>query len=228
MDSIDFNSIHSTKLFSGLPDELMERIIGNRSVQKFDKGQLIFQQGDKATHFYVILSGWVKIFRQLPSGDEAILHMFTTNDTFAEAAMFDGQKYPASAEVVADAKLLAINSEYFKIQLAENPEIAMRMLATMAIRLKHLVDEIEQTKARTSIQRVANFLLGYCSKDSVSAVIELPYEKNLIASRLGIKPESLSRVLNQLRGYGVQCVKNRIVISDTTRLNRIIKGNILE
>ncbi len=225
MDSIDFNSIHSTKLFDGLPDELMERIIGNRSVQTLNKGHLIFQQGDEATHFYVILSGWVKLFRQLPSGDEAILHMFTTGETFAEAAMFDSQKYPASAEIVADAKLLAINSEYFKIQLAEYPEIAMRMLATMAIRLKHLVNEIEQIKARTSIQRVAHFLLGFCSEDSISAVIELPYEKNLIATRLGIKPESLSRVLNQLRGYGVQCVKNKIVISDTNSLKRIVMGN---
>jgi len=228
MDINDYKSICSTKLFNGLPKELMRQIIGNRSVQTLDKGNLIFQQGDDAHHFYVILSGWVKLFRQLPSGDEAILHMFTAGETFAEAAMFDNQKYPASAEVVADAKVLAINSDHFKTQVARNPEIALRMLATSTIHLKHLVVEIEQIKARTSIQRVAYFLLGFCPKDTVSTVIELPYEKNLIATRLGIKAESLSRVLNQLRGHGVQCVKNKIVISEISSLRRITMGDSMK
>lgn len=227
MDINDYKSICSTRLFDGLPEELIGQIIGNRSVQIFTKGQLIFQQGDQAKHFYVVLSGWVKLFRQLPSGDEAILHIFTAGETFAEVVMFGNQEYPASAEVVADAKLLAISCEHFKTQVARNPEIAMRMLASSSIHLKHLVVEIEQIKARTSIQRVAFFLLGFCPKDTVSAVIELPYEKNLIATRLGIKPESLSRVLNQLRGYGVECVKNKIVISDISRLHQITMGDVV-
>ena len=222
MDIDDYKMVCSTKLFEGLSEELIQQIVGNRAAHAFKKGHLIFQQGDEAKHFYVILSGWVKLFRQLPSGDEAILHIFTVGETFAEAAMFDNMKYPASAEVVADAKLLAINCEHFKNQLAKNPEIAMRMLATSSLHLKNLVFEIEQVKARTSIQRVVQFLLGFCPKDSVSTVIELPYEKHLIATRLGIKPESLSRLLNQLRSHGVVCVKNKIVISDIPRLHHMI------
>ena len=218
MDIDDYKLICSARLFRGLPDDQMRKIVGNKSVRSFDKGQLIFQQGEKAEHFYVILEGWVKLFRQMPSGEEAILHIFTRGETFAEAAMFDGQHYPATAEVVSGAKMLVLNSDQFKAQLREYPEIAMRMLASTASHMKHLVTEIEQIKGRSSIQRVAYFLLSLSDHETVSAVVKLPYEKNLIASRLSMKPESLSRVLKELRGYGVQCVKSQIIISEIDTL----------
>lgn len=221
MDIEDYKLVCSARMFSGLPDNLMSKIVGNRSVRNYHKGQMIFQQGEDASHFYVVLSGWVKLYRLMPTGEEAILHIFTTGDTFAEAAMFDNKQYPATAEVVSDAKLLAINSNHFKTQLKEYPEIAMRMLAATTLHLKHLVSEIEQIKGRNSLQRVAYFLLKLCPQQSMSSVVKLPYEKNLIATRLGIKPESLSRTLKELRGYGVHCVKNQIVVSEISTLRNL-------
>jgi CRP-like cAMP-binding protein len=218
MTEEDFEKLRAAKLFSSLEDNVLRDIVGNEPPHLHPKGQMIFQQGDDADHFYVILSGWVKLFRQLPSGEEAILHIFTESETFAEAAMFNGHKYPATAEVVADARMIAINCNHFEKLLAENPRISMRMLAALSNHMKDLVTEVEQIKGRNSVQRFAFFLLKMCPGDAVSATVELPYEKSLIATRLGIQPESLSRILNKLRAYGVNGIKNKIIISNVEAL----------
>ena len=210
----DLEKVKRASLFSGLGDNVLRSIVGNEPPRTYPKGNLIFQQGDEADHFYVVLEGWVKLFRQMPSGEEAILHISGEGETFAEAAMFGGHKYPATAEVVADARLLSINANRFETMLGQEPEMAMSMLASTSVHLRQMVTEIEQIKGRNSSQRVAFFLLRMCPKDAVSAVVTLPYEKSLIASRLSIQPESLSRILNKLRAFGVNSRKNKVIISD--------------
>ena len=225
MKTEDFNVIRSTSLFSELSDDLLRSILGNEPPHDYPKNKILFQQGDEADHFYIVLSGWVKLYRQLSSGEEAILHVFTSGESFAEAAMFNGHRYPATAEIVSDARLVSINCNHFERQLRETPRIAMGMLASTALHMKQLVTEIEQIKGRNSAERLAFFLLKMCPEHAISAVVELPYEKSLIASRLGIQPESLSRLLNKLRGYGVNSIKNQVIISDVAKLRNLAMGD---
>lgn len=227
MEPADLEKIKSTCLFEGLSEDVIRGMIGNEPPRNYPKGKILFQQGEEADHFYVILSGWVKLYRLMPTGDEAILHIFTERETFAEAAMFNGHLYPATAEVVADARLLTINANRFEEQLAESPKIALRMLASTTAHMKMLVTEVEQIKGRNSVQRLAYFLIKMCPQEAVSAVVTLPYEKSLIASRLGIQPESLSRVLNKLRAFGVNCTKNQVDISDVQALEDLALGKEL-
>ena len=224
MNAEDLKKIRNTSLFGNLPDDVVRSILGNEPPHKYPKGKILFQQGDEADHFYIILNGWVKLYRQLPSGEEAILHVFTEGESFAEAAMFNGHKYPATAEIVSDARMVVINCNHFERHLRESPRIAMGMLASTTAHMKHLVTEVEQIKGRNSVERLAFFLLKMCPEDAVSAVVKLPYEKSLIASRLGIQPESLSRLLNKLRGYGVNSIKNQIIISDVAKLRQLAMG----
>ncbi len=221
----DLNKIRSSSLFKGLSDSILRDIVGNEPPRKYPKGSVVFLQGQEAYHFFIILEGWVKLYRLMPSGDEAILHVFTERETFAEAAMFNGDKYPATAEAVSDARMLAINCNRFATLLKEVPEISMRMLASTCEHMKHLVTEIEQIKGRNAKQRLAYFLYKMCPEGDASAVINLPYEKILIASRLGIKPESLSRTINNLRAYGVNCVKNQVIVSDVDRLRTLARDS---
>lgn len=210
--------LKSSTLFNSLSDEMLQKIVGNEPPRNYNKGQIIFQQGEAADHFYVILSGWVKLYRLHSSGDETILHIFKSGDTFAETAMFSGFRYPATAEAVEETRMLSINCNHFKRLLGENPDIAMSMLASTSVHLKHLVIEIEQVKGRNSLQRLAFFLVELCPNDTARATVILPYEKALVASQLGIQPESLSRLLSKLRDHGVQCDKNQISISDVVAL----------
>lgn len=218
MDQADKELVQAQPLFSGLPPDLLERMIGTAVPRRYDKGRTLFQRGDPADFFYIVLDGWVKIFRTTADGGEAVLGVFSRGDMFAEAAAFLGSGYPADAQVVDEATLLAIDSKRFVAELHAAPDIALNILASMSRHLHRLVHEVECLKTRSAGQRLVEFLLRRCGADDGAVVLSLPYDKNLIAARLGIKPESLSRLLNKLRELGVETHQNRVSITDVARL----------
>ncbi len=171
-----------------------------------------------ADRFYVVLGGWVKIFRLTPDGDEAVMGLFARGESLAEAAMFMGGRFPANAEVVEQARLLRVESRPFEMRLHAEPEIAVAMLASVSRRMHYLVGQIEQLQVRSGTQRVADFLLKLCPTEDGPAEIALPSDKSLIASRLGMKPESFSRSLARLRDLGVRSERSHVSISDSTAL----------
>ncbi len=218
MDAEDLQIIRTTRLFGALGRETTRDLLQGTVPRSYTKGQLLFQHGDPADAFYVVLSGWVKVFRSTPSGEEAVFGVFTKGETFAEAALFLGGTYPASAEVVEDARLLSVRGSPFRERLLGRPEICLNMLGSMSIHLHRTIAEVEQLQTRSSAQRVAHFLLGLCPVREGSAVVTLPYDKSLIASRLGMKPESLSRALSRLRSLGLNVDGNRVVIPEVSNL----------
>lgn len=225
METADLNTIARATLFTGMPDEQLMQILGNEPIKHYDKGHLLFQQGDEADAFFVVLSGWVKLIRLRPTGEEAVLHLFTSGETFAEVAMFGNHRYPATAETATPCRLLSISGARFEKIMVENPKLVRAMLASATLHLRNLVEEIEQLKARNSSQRLAQFIHDLCAQDKVSAVVKLPYEKNLIAARIGVQPESLSRILNKLRAIGVNCVNDQVVVSDVAALREFANSD---
>ncbi len=153
--------------------------------------------------------------------------LFARGESFAEAAMFLGGKFPASAEVVEQARLLRVESRPFEKQLHAEPEIAVAMLASVSRRMHYLVGQIEQLQVRSGTQRVADFLLKLCPAEAGPAEIGLPSDKSLIASRLGMKPESFSRALARLRDLGVRSERSHVSISDAAVLAEYCAGGSL-
>ena len=227
MDRQDLEILRRVPLFAGLDESRLGDLLRDVSVRDHPKGQLLFQQGDTADRFYVVLGGWVKIFRLTPDGDEAVMALFARGESFAEAAMFMGGQFPASAEVVEQARLLRVESRPFKNRLHAEPEIAVAMLASVSLRMHYLVGQIEQLQVRSGTQRVADFLLKLCSAEDGPTEIALPYDKSLIASRLGMKPESFSRALARLRDLGVRTERSHVSISDTAALAEYCAGGSL-
>lgn len=227
MELQDIEILRRVPLFAGLDESQLGDLLRDVSVRDHPKGQLLFQQGDTADRFYVVLGGWVKIFRLTPDGDEAVMALFARGESFAEAAMFMGGQFPASAEVVEQARLLRVESRPFKNRLHAEPEIAVAMLASVSLRMHYLVGQIEQLQVRSSTQRVADFLLKLCSAEDGPTEIALPYDKSLIASRLGMKPESFSRALARLRDLGVRTERSRVSIADAAALAEYCAGGSL-
>jgi CRP-like cAMP-binding protein len=95
------------------------------------------------------------------------------------------------------------------------------MIASTSQHLHHLVQQVEQLKAQSGVQRVAEFLAGLATSDEGACVIALPYDKVLIAARLGLKPESLSRAFAKLRSIGVEVHASHVAVSDVARLRQL-------
>lgn len=218
MEPEDWQVVRSTPLFGAMPMDVTVGLVGSSGPRRYEKGALLFQQGDPASAFYVILDGWVKIARITSEGGEAVVGIFRRGETFAEAAMFLGGRYPANAEVVAPSRLLKIDGEVLRRRIRENPDLALCMLASASHHLKFLVEQIEQIKLLSAPQRIADFLIQQCRTRCGSCVVELPYEKALIASRLGMKPESFSRAIGKLRSLGVSVNHELVSIADMGKL----------
>ncbi|MCF3973526.1 Crp/Fnr family transcriptional regulator [Paracoccus salsus] len=205
-------------LMTPLPNETAEALLTDASTREFARGETVFLQDEKATLVHVVLEGWVKLYRISPNGNETIVNVFTKGHSFGEAVAFRLKPYPVSAEAVTDCTLLQISARRFISMLQREPELAIAVVASTFQHLHDLVAQVEQMKSQTGAQRVADFLLRLCTCETGSCVVTLPYDKLLIAGRLGMKPESLSRAFAKLKPVGVHVSRHHATINDIAAL----------
>jgi CRP/FNR family transcriptional regulator, dissimilatory nitrate respiration regulator len=218
MDPADWRIIRSTPLFALMPSEVVQTLVGHRSSRVYEKGATIFHQGELASSFFLILDGWVKIYRTTPDGLEVVLHVLRRGETFAESAIFGGGRYPVSAETVSTSRLLRIDGDGLRTQICERPDLALSLLSSASHHLDRLTEQLEQIKVRSAPQRIAAFLIRLTPVREGPVELELPFEKALIANRLGMKPESFSRALGKLKAHGIAVARETVRIADVARL----------
>ena len=172
-----------------------------------------------------MIEGWAKLYRLREDGEEVVVAIFSACETFAEVAMFLGGRYPASCETVSSARILKIDAAKLRRAVMEQPQLAFDMLAAASMRLRQLVDEIEHLKAQLGAAAHRRLFRQAGHGNERAARIALPYEKALIASRLGMKPESFSRALGKLAELGVIVERDNVSIGDVARLAAFAEGH---
>jgi CRP/FNR family transcriptional regulator, dissimilatory nitrate respiration regulator len=196
---VDLALLLKTPLFSGFDVLALAPILKTVSTCTYAKGETVFHAGDPANRLFVVMSGWITLSRTTRDGEEAIIGLFMRGETFAEAAMFLSRGFPATAVAGTRTRLLAIDARTMLAAMRNDPDLALRMLASMSAKLKTFVEHITLTRLRSPQHRVAEFLLGLCAADEGCETIDLPFEKQLIATRLAMRPASFSRALRGLR-----------------------------
>lgn len=220
----DHEMLSRVPLLSGLASNALRALLADGWVQSFPRNTTLFLQDDPASRFYVILDGWVKLFRTTEHGDESVIAVFGRGESFAEAAIFDSGIYPVSGAVVEDSRLLVVPAAPFVRQLTERGDCALPILAAMSRHLHRMVNQVEQLTLKSSTERVAGFLVKLCPKGMNGATVRLPLDKALIAGRLGMQPETLSRSLAKLRKVGVESRGAEINIPDISALRHVSNG----
>jgi len=205
-------------LLASAPEAVAGNLLQGARVRNFLRGETIFLQGERASAIYIVAEGWVKLYRIAPSGAEAVVGVFTRGSSFGEAVAFRNDVYPVAAEAVTDCALIRIEADAFLRHIRENPDVAISILSATFAHLHGLVSQIEALKAQTGAQRVAEFLLELAPCRSGACEVTLPYDKVLIAGRLGMKPESLSRAFARLKDQGVTVKANTALIQDVASL----------
>ncbi len=223
LSDVDQDTLHESVLFKSLPVELADELTAASNVVKFDRGETLFIQGDRAEFMFVILEGWVKLTRITPSGDEIVVTVYTDGQSFGEAAALQKEDFPVSATAVTDCRLLKVRSDLVLRTIQSQPEVALAIIISTFHHLHEFVLQIEEMKALSSVERLASFLMGLAPVQEGSCTFSLPYDKGLIAGRLGMKPESLSRAFHRLRQVGVVVSRNNVAISDVDRLHDFIE-----
>jgi CRP-like cAMP-binding protein len=214
----DLDVVRRINVFRGLNPLMFDRLVASAVTLTLRNHQVIFRQDDPATAFYIVTGGWVKLYRMTIAGDEAVIQVFAKGDSFAEAAALTGDPYLATAEAVSDARIVRIPADHVVKCIRSMPEIALAMIASTSQHMHHLVEQVEQLKAQTGVQRLAEFLAALCPRGDGKCTIALPYDKVLIAGRLGLQPESLSRAFAKLRSVGVDVRASHVVVRDPHKL----------
>lgn len=212
-------------LFSNVPDDVADSLLTSAFVRHCNRGATIFLQGEQATAIYIVLDGWVKLYRSTPNGAEAIVGVFTKGRSFGEAVALRNDIYPVTAEAVTDCTVLRIDAAVILRLIRERPEAAVALLSATFVHLHGLLSQVEALKARTGAQRLAEFLIDLAPCETGPCTVTLPYDKSLIAGRLGMKPESLSRAFARLRREGLSIRQSQADIADVAHLRAFVEDD---
>lgn len=197
-------TLRSSPFLKGLDEDLVAALIAAGRERAYPRGGTIFLHNDPAARLYIVMSGWMKLFRQTPDGEEAVLALLTEGDMFGEAAIFGGTGYPFSAAAAEDAKVFEIPGETLRSLAKQNHEVMARVVNSMSRDLRNLQMQNEHLALMSAPQRVGCLLLQFSAGlAGAGGAFTLPYDKSLAAARLGMKPETFSRALSQLKPVGV-------------------------
>ena len=214
--------LKSVPLFSDFPDKALNEVLGKAIFKEYAKGKMLFLVGDNVDYFYVIIDGWVKLFRETRDGHESVIAVLTNGDMFGRCAVLKNSSFPYSSAVMTKCQLLMIPSD-FMMHMAGNhteyDDFLNRFLEGEFGERNQGILEAEHLAQMTSAERVGCFLLKICSnRQECSFTFQLPYEKALVAGRLGMTPETFSRSLNQLKEIGVESNHAEVTIHNIEQL----------
>lgn len=203
--------IRTHHLFAGLSPPQLQRLLGTAYIEEADSGQLLFDRGQPALHFYVVVEGQVNLVLYSKTGEEKIVDILGPGQSFAEAVMFmSGPVYPVSAMAATRARIARFSSAEYIAMLRESPETCLRMLGHLSQRLHMRIREIEYLTLESATHRLVRMIEGRLPLDMDGpAEIQLQESRQEIASRLSMKPETLSRILRTLQDSGAISVHGR-------------------
>jgi CRP-like cAMP-binding protein len=205
----NLNTISGALLFKGLPENQLREIEGITVGKRFKKGDLIFSEGDDGHGFFLVSTGLIKIFKSSPEGKEQILHILGPGEPFGEVPVFSGQQFPASAEAIAESRLIFFPRSAFVALIAANPSLALNMLAVLSMRLRQFTVQIENLSLKEVPGRLATYLVYLADEQKRDDFVTLSISKGQLASLLGTIPETLSRIFAKMNSQNLIEVKDR-------------------
>jgi CRP-like cAMP-binding protein len=202
-------------LFRELAADEIDRIAEQARSMHVDRGTVLFQRGEAAEGFYVVIFGQVKLSFISKAGGEKVVDLLGPGQSFGEAVMFMEKQHVVTAQTLADSMLLYVSKAAVFDELERDPRFARRMIAGLSQRLHYLMEDLEGYSMHSGIQRVIGFLLRDEREGSLPEArleVTLPAAKGVIASRLNLTQEHFSRILHELVAKGLIEVRGRTVV----------------
>lgn len=211
-------SAESLPLFSSLPAPVRAELLHKTVTHSVAAGTVLFEQGDLPTFQHIVLAGSAHLFGRSTGGREVLIEIVRPGDLIIPAAVVAKAPYLMQARAMEASRFLLIDGEAFRAAIATAPALAQAMIDSLASQFRRMVRQIKNLKLRSAPQRVGSYLLMLSRQQKSPDRIVLPYEKNLIASELGMTRESFSRTLSALQRDGISVQGDTILILDPERL----------
>lgn len=226
MPESHYPEIRALGLFSGMADPQFRSLMRGAYVQNFPPQIELIGEGEPSDFLHVVLSGSVDLFSTW-NDRETSLATVRPVSTFILAATIRNAPYLMSARTLEKSRIVLIPSQDVRAIFDVDAIFARAIVTELARCYRAVVKSQKDLKLRTSLERLANYLLRQQKRAGGAASFELAVEKRRLASVLGMTPENLSRAFKGLQPYGVAVEGTRISIGDQADLERFAKPNPL-
>lgn len=194
-------AITQVGIFSFLDQKYIDELVVISRIKEYSREQIVFFEGDVPKDLLIILDGKVSVYQTKENGTETVINIFYDNEIFAEAPCFNSFNYPASAKCLSECKILHINYAKFKDSFLKNPDVALQLISGLSQKIKKLSRFISNAN-KTAVQKVAEYMLY----NDISKI-----KNKDLASRLNIRPETLSRTITKMQKDGVFYDKQKLI-----------------
>ncbi|MGQ9768423.1 MAG: Crp/Fnr family transcriptional regulator, partial [Anaerolineae bacterium] len=213
----DLARLRCVPYFRNLPAEVLEALAAIAIERHYDRGQVIFLEGEPCAGLHLVAQGHVKIYKLSSQGREQVLHQVGPGDTFNDVAAMDGGPNPASAAALSDVVLYVIPRRELRRLAEAYPQLAWALLESISRRARHLAAMVEDLSLRSVKERLARLLLAEAARTPPAGPLDRSQMmiQAEMAARLGTVREMISRTLRELADEGLIAFdRHRIVILD--------------
>lgn len=205
--------------FRGLSDSVLAEVDQISSLIVIEHGQELVRQGGRPEKLFYVVEGQVALSSTAPDNSNAVVEVVHPPGDVVLASLVLDLPYLQTAYAVTRSRLVAIDGAGLRDILKRTPELAINMLGTLSRDYRSLIRQIRDLKVRTAAQRLGAYLLALVPDPTATeASFRLPFEKGLLAARLGCRQENLSRAFAALRELGVETRGARVTLHDIPRL----------
>jgi len=214
--------IGSVPLFEGLDLSLHARLEAITDTVTAEADQVLSHQGAMPSHLHILLEGQVALSSTAADGTTALVEVLHPVDHFVLASVLTRLPYLMTARAVTRCRLLAINAPDLLALVEREATLANALLRSVSREFRTMVRQVRDLKLRTAAQRLGCYLLARVKDgEAVKADFRLPFDKGLLAARLGCRQENLSRAFAALRAYGVETHGSRVILHDIPKLKAL-------
>ena len=218
MDEHDFDLLTRLPLFGGLGLSCLRHVTAEAQTLRPKRGEVIVHQGGAPRFLHVVLEGQVGLVGAVSDGEETMVEILKAGEIFIAAAVLTDRPYLMAAHALQNSRILALPGEKLRRDIRTNPDLAMSMVTSLSTHYRLLVREIKDLKLKSAAQRLALYLIGQLPRRDGPAVARLAHSKAVIAARIGIRAETLSRAFAVLKAEGVEIQGSLVTVADPHRL----------
>lgn len=222
----DLPAIRQLEFFAQMEEANFNEAMNAAYLQRFPPQMELIRQGEAADFLHVVVEGAVELFAN-DNGRETTTAIVNPVATFILAAVLLDAPYLMSARTLEPSKILMIPAENIRSGFECDAAFARSIVQELSIRYRDMVKSLKNHKVRTSVERLANYLLREHEQQGAVGQLSLPIDKKNLAALLGMTPENLSRAFGTLRPYGVNVSGAKIQISNVGDLTILAKPNPL-
>jgi len=214
----------ATRLFRGAAPAQIAALAQQCRTQEAKRGEVLVPKGTRLPGLFAVALGTIKLALRQGPGEERVVRLVQAGQCFGEPSALLGRAVPFEASAVTDCKLVVIPAAAIFALIERDPRCAREMLLALAERSAELLAELESSSMRRGAQRLAAYLdsLVQPAEGGSQCVVRLPATKTMVASRLGMKKETLSRMLRSFVDQGlIEVAQREISILDRARLGAL-------